>query len=506
MNGTAASRDTTLSTDRFASASLENPGTAPEVWLSAVCDLPQIRMDDVHRVVLLVAHPDDEVLGPGALVSDLVRQGIAVQPIIVSDGGSSHAHDPTVNSAHLSEIRREESRAAAGILGTAAPTFLGYPDGDLDAHQEAITESVQRILNAIPGESQLNGTTTPLTVLTHWQFDGHPDHEAVSRAARLAVAHLRAVAHPVRLLEFPIWALHWDSPHQGWFPVHQAYRGSTSPRPQSAKRDAAACFTSQVTRWPDGSAHQPVMPAHVMERLLSVPEMFVPIAVPTGPAPSCLNRDEDVDGIDHLRGLYDASRDPWEMETSVYEEEKRAATLASLPSHRYSLCFEPGCSIGVLTADLAQRADRVIGWEPVESAARTAQGRVRSLEREGTLSADQVRIEQRSLSLAGDELGPEGADLLVISEVLYFLPRAGLAEIISRLCTRAAAGAHLVAVHWRHPVAGWPGGGADTHEVLMAEPQLRRLHRDASHDDYLLEVFEIRHPLRAGGRQPTTPA
>lgn len=51
--------------------------------------------------------------------------------------------------------------------------------------------------------------------------------------------------------------------------------------------------------------------------------------------------------------LYQAKADPWGFETSEYEANKYAATLAALPNARYRSAFEIGGSIGVLTAKLA---------------------------------------------------------------------------------------------------------------------------------------------------------
>lgn len=471
MNGAAERHGSLSSTERFANVPLEEAGTSAASWQTAARQLPELSFTADHRLVVIVAHPDDEVLGPGALVSDLIAQGAEVETIICSDGEKSHAHDPEVHPADLSEVRREESRAASRMLGTLPPTFLSYPDGDLAVKQGRITAELVRLIT---------GTTAPLTLLTHWQSDGHPDHEAVSRAVRGAAEHALAEKQEIKLLEFPIWALHWDSPHNGLFPLEYARRGPYESHQQKLKSEASACFASQVIPWPTATAGDPVMPRHVMERLLSVPEMFVPVTL----------AEPEVDDIEHLRGLYAASRDPWDMESSTYEGAKRAVTLEALPRARYALCFEPGCSIGVLTAELAQRADHVVGWEPVERAAITARARFEGLEHSGTLSRGHVEIEQRSLSARDHELGPSGADLLVISEVLYFLPRAELADIIGGLCSRAAVGAHVVAVHWRHPVTGWPRGGSATHQVLKAEPRLRLLQRDDTHSDYLLEVFE----------------
>lgn len=75
--------------------------------------------------------------------------------------------------------------------------------------------------------------------------------------------------------------------------------------------------------------------------------------------------------------------------------------------------------------------------------------------------------------------------------MLYFIPHAELRAILTGLVERAEPGAHIVAVHWRHPVAGWPEGGSATHDVLLATPGLTHLRRDAASADYLIDVCAV---------------
>ena len=63
--------------------------------------------------------------------------------------------------------------------------------------------------------------------------------------------------------------------------------------------------------------------------------------------------------FDHV---YQANRDPWNFETSPYEREKYAATLAALPRARYAEAFEIGCSLGILTAQLAPHCGHLLPW------------------------------------------------------------------------------------------------------------------------------------------------
>jgi hypothetical protein len=61
--------------------------------------------------------------------------------------------------------------------------------------------------------------------------------------------------------------------------------------------------------------------------------------------------------------MYEHANDPWGFADRWYEERKRAITLAALPDRRYRTAFEPGCSIGVLTADLAHRCDFILAGD-----------------------------------------------------------------------------------------------------------------------------------------------
>ncbi|MFE7421819.1 hypothetical protein [Rhodococcus sp. NPDC057529] len=62
-------------------------------------------------------------------------------------------------------------------------------------------------------------------------------------------------------------------------------------------------------------------------------------------------------GPSYFDAMYAASPDPWGFGDRWYEQRKYALTLAALPRPRYRRAFEPGCSIGILTAALAHRCD-----------------------------------------------------------------------------------------------------------------------------------------------------
>src|SRR5262249_21527874 len=101
-----------------------------------------------------------------------------------------------------------------------------------------------------------------------WSGDGHPDHEAVGRAAAVAVERTGAT-----LLEYPVWMWHWASPDDPAVPWDRAYRSPLSASAVSRKHTAARCFSSQLV--PRAVASAPGVPRAVLQRLLAVGEVVL---------------------------------------------------------------------------------------------------------------------------------------------------------------------------------------------------------------------------------------
>lgn len=166
---------------------------------------------------------------------------------------------------------------------------------------------------------------------------------------------------------------------------------------------------------------------------------------------------------DYFEHIYADSADPWDFASSPYERRKYDLTLAALPRERYGRALEPGCSIGVLTADLAARCASVEAWEPIAAPRREARRRTAAL----------PNVTIRDAVLGADEPRPgEPIDLVVLSEVLYYLSPGELDHGVGKLAELAAPGAHVVAVHWRHPIEGMALDGDAAHRRVAALPGL----------------------------------
>jgi SAM-dependent methyltransferase len=190
----------------------------------------------------------------------------------------------------------------------------------------------------------------------------------------------------------------------------------------------------------------------------------------------------------HFDGLYERSADPYGFTSRWYETRKYALSLAMLPWPRYRRAFEPGCSIGVLTAQLADRCDSLLSCDG--SAAAVAATRAR------TAQFPQITVEQRTVP--GDWPGAS-FDLIVLSELLYYLSDDDLARTVGLAIGSLAAGGTLLAVHWRRPVPFHPQTGDEAHAVLAARPELARL-ADHREPDFLAQVY-LRAPA---GTDPGT--
>ena len=175
--------------------------------------------------------------------------------------------------------------------------------------------------------------------------------------------------------------------------------------------------------------------------------------------------------------MYAVSADPWGFTSRWYEKRKYALTLAMLPRERYDDAFEPGCSIGVMTEQLAPRCGRLLSCDVAPAAVRSAAQRIAG--RPG------VRVEQRVLPRDW----PAGSfDLVVFSEFLYYFGGGELQRVLDLSVAALRPGGCLLAVHWRHPVPEYPRSGDDVHLVLADQPKLSRIaeHREA---DFIAEVY-----------------
>jgi 2-polyprenyl-3-methyl-5-hydroxy-6-metoxy-1,4-benzoquinol methylase len=161
--------------------------------------------------------------------------------------------------------------------------------------------------------------------------------------------------------------------------------------------------------------------------------------------------------------IYAESGDPWRYRDSPYEAAKRHATLAALGRQRYRTGFEVGCSIGILTRGLARRCSRLLAVDCADAALATARQSCRGL--------PHVRFHQAVLPR--DWPRGQRFDLIIYSEVLYYMGAPDLARLARRSAASLLPGGEVVLVNWTGATDS-PLTGARAAEGFARASQLRR--------------------------------
>lgn len=151
---------------------------------------------------------------------------------------------------------------------------------------------------------------------------------------------------------------------------------------------------------------------------------------------------------------YRADSDPWKFASSDYELGRYQAILAALSSRRFLFAFEPGCSIGVLTSQLAKICDVIFAFDLSPTAAQAA--------RLHCAPFRNVTISCQSLS----SCHPRGADLLVLSEIGYYFSATPLAKISNRCVNELAPSATVLACHWLGDSSDHVLHGDEVHDII----------------------------------------
>ena len=430
----------------------QQTGTAEAMWRRGWKATRQLAVESLfdgrlpERAVLLAAHPDDETLGAGGLLARLAVAGVELDIVVASDGEASHPQSSTHSQERLAEVRRAEMESAMMLLAPAGRLhFLGLPDGGLSP--DAVGEALRPVLEEEPLRRTL--------LISPWRLDGHPDHEAVGAAAAI---FSRERGWP--LLEYPIWLWHWGVPEaleDLWDELNVV---QLSRNEQELKRSAARVHASQTAALSDQPGDEVLLGTGVLEHFEREFETFL------------VTRTESV-----FEQLHATEQDPWKYLDSHYERRKRGITLAVLPRDTFENTLEIGCSVGLLTRDLAARSASLTALDTSRSAVQRARERVR------VFPGAQV------LEETVPEDWPAGTfDLIVLSETGYYLSARQLGVLIGRIVGSLAADGVVLLCHWRHPIDGWELDGDAVHQQFRSSSGLRVQAR-LEEEDFLLELF-----------------
>jgi SAM-dependent methyltransferase len=153
-----------------------------------------------------------------------------------------------------------------------------------------------------------------------------------------------------------------------------------------------------------------------------------------------------------------------------FEQRKRDLVLALLPRPTFESTIEVGCSTGALAEALAERSARVLAADSSRAAVAAARHRFH----------DDDRVEVAELDLPRDWPDARIFDLVVISEVGYFMTPPGLDDLVARVAGSLAPTGVVVLCHWRHPIEGWVLDASDVHQRFQDSrlPPVAATYRD----------------------------
>ncbi len=428
-----------------------DPGTPAEAWQPLLRDAPFLDLPPPNsRVVVVVAHPDDETLGAGGMIAQAAARGVGIVVVFATDGEGSHPRSPTHSPQRLAAIRRDESgRAVRALAPDAVIHHLGLPDGQLADHMDEL----RRIVAGIVAETDW--------LLSPWLEDGHPDHEACAIACRAVATLYHSVVHR----EFAIWAWHWADPRTAPFAASQLRRVALEPAARAARDRALACYPSQLTALSDAPGDERMLSESFCRHFTRQYDVLIDV----GPGTVA---DE------YFVSLYENDPDPWGLAERWYEQRKRGLLAAALPRPRFASIFEPGCSIGLLTAELATRGERVLAVDANACAVEQARRRL--------VGYSNVCIRQARIP---HEWPVERFDLIVLSEVGYYF--ADLGPLAARIADTLTDDGVLALCHWRRAVPEHARSGESVHAWLPERLGLTRQSHYAD-ADFLLDICSAR--------------
>ncbi|MDO5711785.1 MAG: PIG-L family deacetylase [Micrococcales bacterium] len=411
------------------------------------------------RVILLAPHPDDETLGLGGTLAELSTLGLSVTIVLLTDGGASHPRCRHIPRAELVERRAAEfAEAVAALAPRATVVSLGLPDGGLPAATERLRASLSTLVE--PGD----------VLLAPLPDDGHTDHDATGLVAGQVAAQREA-----RLLNYPIWR--WLTSTPDSFPFERAVLLTPSAASLHSKEQAIRGYRSQsgpLTAFPGGEAILGSVDLAPHRRVVET--LVTPQGAPTLCLPGSDAGDEAPVSA-RLSAMFDGGDDPWHTRSSWYEKRKRDLCLAALARRRYRRILDIGCSVGTLAAELAGRADEVVAVDSTPEAIAHARRRYASLQHVRWILAD-----------VPADLPDDSFDLVVLSEVGYFLTGAQLLGTLRHARRCLSPGGEILLCDWTHPTTAIPLDGELVHRqaatALGLEPRVTVVDPDFRIDVY----------------------
>jgi N-acetylglucosamine malate deacetylase 1 len=120
------------------------------------------------ELLIICAHPDDEIFGAGGTIAKYAREGKSTVSVICSAGESSHFW---LKDSYKIPMRKKESLDASKVVKAREVIFLELKDGQLSTEMEnkEVISKLKKIIKK----------SNPKRIFTHSVDDPHPDHRSV---------------------------------------------------------------------------------------------------------------------------------------------------------------------------------------------------------------------------------------------------------------------------------------------------------------------------------------
>lgn len=193
---------------------------------------------EIKNVLVVAAHPDDEILGVGGTVRKLANEGKTVRALVLAEGLTSRADKrEDVNKSEL-QMLRTESEEASRIIGYESIDFCGFPDNRMDS------------LDLLDVIKQINGYIekySPDTIFTHHHGDLNIDHritcEAVLTACRPVTDCCVKQIYAFETLSSTEWDFNYSKPFtpNEYWNIAETF---------DKKIEAMKCYSTELNKYP----------------------------------------------------------------------------------------------------------------------------------------------------------------------------------------------------------------------------------------------------------------
>ncbi|WP_316796975.1 bifunctional PIG-L family deacetylase/class I SAM-dependent methyltransferase [Pedobacter agri] len=433
-----------------------------EAFRKLAIQISDEELNFINNCLILIPHPDDESLACAGFIAKLVKKGVQFKIILTTDGSRSHPNSKKFPAEKLTDLRKKELKQVIALLGLETDVLICYDsiDSAMPARGEpGFDELVAILANDLK-------SFKPDLILVPYELDPHRDHRATWQLLMSALEK-GTITRPI-IWEYPVWlyenAAKSDLPHLK--PNELRFVDVSSYN--KLKQSCIEAHVSQTTKMIDDDPNGFILSSEMIANFTTGKEYFM--------ERKKINPNATL-SEDYFESLYTNSDDPWNFEKSEYERKKYEASLAAIPKLLYNNALEIGCSIGIFTSMLGIYCRSLTAIDISKTA----------LEKAKLRSLNSLHIKFKLGGIPSD-FPNENFDLIVMSEVGYYLSMEDLLVTRNLIENHLNGDGILLLVHWTHFVVDYPISGDDVHECFK---QSALTHLEGSrNDDYRIDVFQ----------------